>query len=1098
MGHGYSVIENKIHQFTKKYYIDKILKGSLFFVILFLIISTLVLSIEYFTYLQSNQKIVLLSVYFISLVVAFIYLIGIPLFGFLGIFKGLSNKKINSIIVQHFPEIKDQLWNLFELKSNNYSNKSYSNELILASIDQKINNLRNFQFSEAISLKENLKFSIILVVLFSLFGVSTLIFPNYIKTSTERLVNYDVNYTKPSPFSFKILNEKLVIGKGDNIRLKVKIITDNDFENVNIEYGDHSFLMKKDSTNYYSYLFTNVNNSIYFKFNIDKYFSENYQLTVQPKPILTSFSVEVDKPNYTGISDDQYNNLTQIVVPNGSECIFTFNTVDTDSLYIQNDSILSVLPSNQKFNLTANKNSEIILSLKNQYYNTKEILKINIETISDQYPSINVNQIIDSIDYTNIYFKGLIDDDYGFSKLRFLTEIRDKIDSTYELSIHKNITQQNFFYGYNFKNYSEKADKINYYFEISDNDAINGPKKSVSEYFTFVFPNTNEVLQHQNNEFENIEKVIDESLNLTNSLKNDIDQLQRKLIDSDLSEYERNETIKNIISKKNNLEEAIQLIKEKNKELQNYMQSFSQQNEDIIKKQEQINKLLDEVMSDELKKMMDEFNKMMKNFDKNKMNDLNEEMDISLDDLSKQLDRNLEMLKRMQMEQKLGIIKDELQNHAKKQSELSDQIDNGIKPEDLIEEQKKEKDDLEKLKEQYKKVQETNEQLEQPLDFMDFDNEFEKIDNEFENSLKQQQKNNKKKSNESMQQNQQNMQKLAEMMQQMMDAAFMEQAAEDLQNLLQILDNTVTFSFNQEELISLHSNSDFDHQIMSKQKQLYRDFDVIKDSVYALAMRQPSVNAAVNKEIVSIETAFSQIDKDFNEDRIRSAKSKQQVVLTSANNLALFLSEVIENIQQQMANSKPGNQNCQKPGNNPNPNSMSNSMKSMQKSLQQQLEKMMEMMKNGENGQKMNGELGKALSQQEKMKDMLQKMMKQGNVGSKAYETLKQADELLNKVRDDILRNNLSEQTINRQKQIMTRLLEAENAQNERDLDEKRKSQTADQQRISETAKYFENSSTNTNFNEQLLRKKLILKRYYQNKFQNYVNELDSLNEQKY
>jgi predicted transcriptional regulator len=349
-----------------------------------------------------------------------------------------------------------------------------------------------------------------------------------------------------------------------------------------------------------------------------------------------------------------------------------------------------------------------------------------------------------------------------------------------------------------------------------------------------------------------------------------------------------------------------------------------------------------------------------------------------------------------------------------------------------------------------------------------------------------------------MQQNQQNMQKLAEMMQQMMDAAFMEQAAEDLQNLLQILDNTVTFSFNQEELISLHSNSDFDHQIMSKQKQLYRDFDVIKDSVYALAMRQPSVNAAVNKEIVSIETAFSQIDKDFNEDRIRSAKSKQQVVLTSANNLALFLSEVIENIQQQMANSKPGNQNCQKPGNNPNPNSMSNSMKSMQKSLQQQLEKMMEMMKNGENGQKMNGELGKALSQQEKMKDMLQKMMKQGNVGSKAYETLKQADELLNKVRDDILRNNLSEQTINRQKQIMTRLLEAENAQNERDLDEKRKSQTADQQRISETAKYFENSSTNTNFNEQLLRKKLILKRYYQNKFQNYVNELDSLNEQKY
>jgi hypothetical protein len=222
------------------------------------------------------------------------------------------------------------------------------------------------------------------------------------------------------------------------------------------------------------------------------------------------------------------------------------------------------------------------------------------------------------------------------------------------------------------------------------------------------------------------------------------------------------------------------------------------------------------------------------------------------------------------------------------------------------------------------------------------------------------------------------------------------------------------------------------------------------------------------------------------------------MILTSVNNLALFMSEAIKNMQQQMANSMPGNQNCQKPGNNPNPSSMSNSLKQMQKSLQNQLEKMLEMMRKGEQGTPMNGEMGKALAEQEKMKNMLQQMMNQGKVGSGAFETLKEAEQLLDKVREDIIRNNLSENTVKRQQEILTRLLEADNAQNERELDEKRKSESAEQQRISETAKFFDNLNSNDKFEERLIRDKLKLSKFYQYKFQNYVNQLDSISGKNY
>ena len=1093
MNTEFSVIENKIGQFIRKYYLDQLIKGLIAVTVLFIIFTLIILFTEYFLYLSVVKKYVVLITYLLSLSASVVYFIVIPLFGFIGIRKKLTQEKVNTMIVKHFPEIKDQLWNVLELNQQHNFDR-YSIELVLASIDQKIESLKRFKFVDAINIKENLRFLLILFG-FILVGSSVVIFlPNIVKNSSERLIHYDQTYTKPSPFLFQVLNEKLAVGKGDNFRLLLQVDSEESYDNVFINFGGNTYIMKSDSMNYYSYTFSTLNNSIDFTFNIDKYYSEQFHLKVLAKPILSSFSVQVNKPRYTYLKSDTYENITELVIPTGSVCNFKFNTYQTDSMIIQFDKNNIVLDKNFVFARTFKEDKELLISLKNLNFYLPDILKIIIKTIQDEYPSIQVDQVIDSVDYTRVYFRGVVVDDYGFKKLNFITKINDQIDTTFSLDILPNLLQQDFFYAYNFNAYKSKTKSVNYYFEIFDNDDVNGSKSSVSEQFSFSFPDSKDVFDYQDNQFDNIENVLSNSMNLTKELKDDLENLQEKMINSDLSDYERKETIKNIFSKKQELEEAIKNIQERNAELNSYLESFTDQNQEILDKQKQLQDILEDVFSDELKKLMEEFNKMLDEFNEDKMNNLTEEMDISLDDLSKQLDKNLELLKRMKIEQQLNMIADDLQKHIEKQQALSDSIEKGEKPADLMDEQNKEKEALEQLKDQYEQIDELNKGLEEPLNLYDFEEEFSKIDDEFQKSLDNQSKNNKKKSQESMQQNKSNMESLAFMMKQMMDAAFEQQEGENLANLIQILNNLVIFSFNQEEIIKAPLNANFDQKIYADQKKLYTDFNVIRDSLYTLAKREPSVNTIVNKEIVTIQNNFKRIDSDLAEGRLSQTKINQQIVLTSANNLALFLSEVIKNLQQQMANSMPGNQNCQKPGNNPNPSSMNSSMKSMQKSLQQQLEKMMQMMKEGQSESSMQGEMGKALSQQEKMQNMLQKMMNQGNVGSDAYETLKQAEQLLNKVREDIIKNNISNQTVNRQKEIMTRLLEAENAQNERDLDEKRKSNTAEEQRVSETAKYFDNKVLNDKFEERLIKHRLILKRYYQQKYQNYVNQLDSIN----
>lgn len=1094
MSTEFSVIELKIIQFIKKYYLNKLIKGLLFSVLVFFLLSFIILLIEYFSFLSVSQKSWLISFYLLVQLSVFIYYVILPLLGFFGFRIKVSKEHINGILVKHFPEIKDKFWNLLELKKES-NQENYSKELIIASIEQRIEALKPFDFTEAIKLRDNFKlfYGVGIIVFISV--LIGLISPSFISEPGARLIHFTQQYTKPSPYHYSILNNQTTVGKGENFELRVKVEASEDYDNVLLHFGGNTYLMRVDSLNYYSYQFKNINNTLEVYFEINKFISEVYEIEVLPKPMLSSFKVSITKPKYTNLKSDSYENITELIVPIGSVCEFAFSTYETDTLIIVDKSqnyIRLVKPF--KLDKTIKGDTELSISLKNENFEITDFLKIQITTINDDFPTIGLTQMVDSTDFSRIYFKGQIGDDYGFSKLLFITKIDDKIDSTFIVQLQPNLLQQEFFYAFDFNVYKGKSNEIQYYFEVFDNDGFNGPKSAVSELYNFLFPDVKDIFDYQNEQFQNIDDILSNSMNVTRELKNDLKDLQEKMINSNLTDWERKEIMKNIYSKKKTLEEAIKNIQEKNDEMNNYMDSFTEQNKELIEKQKQIQDILEDVMSDELKNLLDEFNKMMNNFNENKMNDLSEQIDISLDDLSKQLDKNLELLKRMKIEKQLDLISSDLEKHIKEQQDLSDQIDKGEKPENLMDKQQKEKEAVKELKDQYKQVEDINKELDKPLNLYDFDKEFDDIEKEFNNSLEQQKKNNSKKSQQSMQNNKSKMENLAFMMKQMKDAAFAEQNSESLENLLQILDNTVVFSFNQEKLIVANSSGEFSGQLFIDQKKLFQDFQVIKDSLYALAKREPSINAAVNKEIVTIESAFRRVNDDLTENRLPNANVNQQIVLTSANNLALFLSEVIKQLQQQMASSMPGDQNCQKPGNNPNPSSMNSSMKSMQQSLQKQLEKMMEMMKLGQNGQGMPGEMGKALSQQEKMQNMLQQMMNQGNVGSDAYETLKQAEQLLNKVREDIVRNNISNQTINRQKEILTRLLEAENAENEREIDDKRKSNTAEEQRVSETAKYFDNNLSNDNFKEKIIKQKLVLKKYYQNKYQNYVNQLDSIN----
>ena len=219
--------------------------------------------------------------------------------------------------------------------------------------------------------------------------------------------------------------------------------------------------------------------------------------------------------------------------------------------------------------------------------------------------------------------------------------------------------------------------------------------------------------------------------------------------------------------------------------------------------------------------------------------------------------------------------------------------------------------------------------------------------------------------------------------------------------------------------------------------------------------------------------------------------------MTSANNLSLLLSEVLESMQKSAAQQMSGQQQCQNPkqsGKGAKPSFQQ--MKQMQQSLKEQMQQMMDQMKNGTiPSQSMQKQMSEMLMKEQMLKQLGNSMMKDGELSPEGAQQLKDIQRLMDQTERDIVNQNITPQTMLRQEQILTRLLEAENAKNERDMDKERESKTA-KENPSETAKkqFKHTENQKTQYDDVLQENSLKLKSNYQKIFSDYIINLNEKN----
>lgn len=1086
---AYKNIEEKLHQFVRKFYTNELIKGTIMFLSLGILYFFFTLFIEYFLWLQPTARTILFIIFVLVELYLLFRFILTPIFKLIGLKKGISYTESSKIIGIHFTEVGDKLINILQLKES--TNQS---ELLIASIEQKSKELQPIPFSNAVNFRQNkkyLKYAAIPFFIWLLITITGNI--NILNTSFKRVVNYRTAFVPPAPFSFHLVNTELKVIQGKPFTVEIETKGEVLPTDVTIFYNNQSYFLQNQNGTF-SYTFTDTKKNISFYVEANGIVSQNYELNVVKTPTVQNISIDLAYPNYIGKKNETINNTGTIIVPEGTKTTWNVRTNQTDSVAFIFDQKQHFFNKNKVDLFTHSK--QILKPLNYQIATSNSELKefeklyFTIDVVKDEFPEIEVLSEIDSLNNT-AQFAGKVSDDYGIKKIEivFYDEENPTEKKTQKITFNK---EQNQTFYYNFPGDLEINKGINYevYFQVFDNDGVNGSKKSESKKFSFRNKSDKEIEEESVIQQRKQIQSIENTLLKKQQQKKELEEIKQNLQNNKNVNWNDKKKIDNYIKRQ---EQYKQMMQRQTDKLQENIKDLPKDSETIKEKKEQLKKRIEELKKlEKEQKLLEELKKLAEKLNKDELLKKVKQLTAQNKQQERSLERILELTKRFYVEQKTMQIANTLEDLSKKQDSLAKSKNSTLNKQQEI------KKEFETVQKELKNLEKDNKALKEPMQIPDTKEEQKEVNKQLNKALeknqpdKNQQKSSQKKAA-------QKMQEMSQKMQQAMSDMEGEMKEANEKSLRIILENLLNFSFKQENLMDRFSNINVTHPDFGKelknQNTLKTYFEHIDDSLYVLSMRLPEISPIVQKDLTNAHYNIDQSLDNFAENRFNSGLSNQQYVMTAVNNLADFLSDILDNMQQpKMSKSGKG----KKGGKSFSLPDIIKKQEDIVKKMQQGNKKGQEQKgeKKGESkgnrNDDLDGDLYNTYQQQSQLRQELQEALKKNGIGNnpEAKKVLKSMEQLEN----EILEKGFNNATLQKMQQLKYNLLKLDKAAFEQDKDTKRKSASNQQKYNSNKAKLLIQKLF-YNQTEILNRQSLPLQKSYKKKVQEYFNNLKKQNE---
>ncbi len=1073
----YSDITARLQAVRRKEHKLSMLYGGLITLLIALALVLAVVIIEQIAMFAPTGRTVLVSIVFVMLVGSLTVFVVRPLLRLLGILQSEGNHATAIKVGNYFPEIRDRLIDAIEMyeekaKLGNY----YSIPLIDASFSDLYGMIQPVDFRASVSNSRILAMRKIALYGIALVMLVFIVSPSGFLGSLYRLSHYNQSFAAPIPVHFTIEPGNREVVRGETVPIVVhtsgKPVKTIDF----LSRGEGQTVFDKQvltpgADGSFQTTINSIKNTTEYYASVDDISSDKYTITVLDRPLIRSFQITVTPPAYTRIpSRIMDENTGDLSVYPGT--LIDLKLVPSKELgsakLIFGDSStlpLTIEGSEARVTFPVKRNSSYHFSLSDKSgLQNADPIEYTIRMIPDEYPTIELVQPGKNIDLNESMTVNLLmtmKDDFGFSRVRLAYRLsQSKFEKPSEEYTYTdlpfargtqtsldvphlwNLTKMNLV----------PEDAVSYYVEVFDNDNVNGPKSGKSEMYVVRFPSLEEVLsdvtENHEQSLESMQSVAKE----TEQLAKDIEQLQREMKKTNKNDWQMQKKADEMVKRYEAMKQRLEETSKQMNEMVNKMEENKLLSEKTMEKYSELQKLMDQLRSPELMEALKKLQEKMKGQQLNQddMKQAMEKLKANEDAFRKGLERMIELLKRIHIEQKIDeLVKraEEMLKQQEQQQEQTAQTKSGDKEQQnkLAQKQQDLKKQAESMEKETSELREKMEEFpkEMPLDQMknaEKSLQQKQMPSKMQKTAQQMQSGDMQGASESQQEEQKDTKDFVDQMKQVQNSLQSKQMQQIVNEMKKQLDNIVELSKRQENLKNetqgLDPNSQLFREKAQTQSDMLGDVNNVANALGELGKKTFAVSPEMGKDIGDAIQKMSSSLEQMENRNPGGAGQQQNGAMGSLNSAAM-----------KMQNSLNGMMQGGKGGGGMGMSALMSQLGSMaggQSGINKATQDAMGMQGEGGMSQSQAAEYKRLGGQQaalQKSMEQLADEAKKSEEFSKLLSDLDRIAQEMQEVQTDLVQGNVSPETQQKQERILSRLLDSQRSLRERDYEKRRRAE---------------------------------------------------------
>ncbi|KPK95580.1 hypothetical protein AMJ80_04775 [bacterium SM23_31] len=1009
-------------------------------------------------------------------------------------FEELSRKAGNT-----FPEIRDKLLNAIQVFTQlTRSKERYSPALIADTMNRVGSSFAAYDFTRSIDHGRLRRHLYLFGSFAGIFLIFILLTSGAVNRAAVRIFQPTKNFQIPYSFSLDVSPGSIEMIRNEPFRAVVSVSgktprsmsifikreSSSEYEKHDLteaESGTYEFKVEKVKESFNYFIRGREGAGLFIGRNID---SEEYSVHVIYRPTVRNLKLHLEYPAYSFLGSRYLeDNIGDAAALKGTiiRAELTLNKpVKEASLHFTDGAAIPLtaggVKSEGSFIVMKDTRYTIHLLDEDDITNSEPI-EYRISAVQDAYPYIQFTIPGENTDLTEdkqILIGLKISDDFGLTQLMLGHRLVDREEAGTLLTPEsiRNLLNDSLAFKYTDVPLEDKSgiiqdvyrlwdleniqlfpeDRIIYFAEVYDNDGISGSKRTRTRTFTLRLPSIDELFeqaaQSQEIQEEKLSEIVEEGKELQEKLK----ELSHEFLQTNELEWEQKQKADEALKKQEDIKKRLEDIKKEIEELIEKFEKNDLLSAETLDKYKELQELLEELYSPELQTEMQKLQQSLENaaqMDQNRQNLDN--FRNAQESFTEQVNRTLELLKRLQIEQMMDEVVTKAEHITETQQTINTKLDTLAQKSEAG--QKQSELDKEKLARQEKDLVKNTDNLQNSIEKLlekmieqpDFpreklsetlkDIEQKELQGQMLKLSQEMFKEAIKKSLDTGRQLEKELKEIEENLKEAQQEMTENQKEDILRAMRKSASDLLELSKKQEELKSesksLTTNSDKFREIADKQNDITAGLLRIIGSLVNISEKSFFITPELGISLGEILSAMQGSIKMLEERNKAGSISNQDKSMQGLNESIIQLREIMKNVQESTGGT----------GFNEFVERMQQ-LAGQQQKLNQNTESLSQ---GGALSLEQQAAMQRLAQEQELIRKSLEQLQKEMQEPVNLKERLEQMGTDMREVIKDMKDLNITGRTLQLQEQILSRMLDAQRSIHRRDFSKKRVAETAKQ-----------------------------------------------------